>query len=50
MGFPGQEYWNGLPFPSPKDPPDTGIGPTSPALASGFFTSEATKEDSTSRA
>ena len=23
MGFPGQEYWSGLPFPSPRDLPDS---------------------------
>ena len=38
MGFPRQEYWSGLPFPSPGDLPDPGIEPTSPALAGGFFT------------
>ena len=27
MGFPRQEYWNGLPFPSPGDIPDPGIEP-----------------------
>ena len=27
MGFPRQEYWSGLPFPSPGDPPDPGIEP-----------------------
>ena len=27
MGFPRQEYWNGLPFPSPGDVPDPGIKP-----------------------
>ena len=32
MGFPRQEYWSGLPFPSPGDLPDPGIKPTSPAL------------------
>ena len=32
MGFPGQEYWNGLPFPSPGDLLDPGIEPTSLAL------------------
>ena len=31
MGFPRQEYWNGLPFPSPGDPLDPGIKPSSPA-------------------
>ena len=28
MGFPRQEYWSGLPFPSPGDLPDLGIKPT----------------------
>ena len=35
MGFPRQEYWSGLPLPSPGDLPDPGINPTSivsPAL------------------
>ena len=32
MGFPRQEYWGGLPFPSPGDLPDPGIEPGSPAL------------------
>ena len=40
MGFPRQEYWNGLPFPTPGDLPDPRIEPESPALADGFFTSE----------
>ena len=40
MGFPRQEYWNGLPFPSPRDLPDPGIEPMSPALAGRFFTTE----------
>ena len=40
MGFPRQEYWSGLPFPSPGDLPNPGIGPTSPALAGEFFTTE----------
>ena len=29
MGFSKQEYWNGLPFPSPGDLSDPGIGPMS---------------------
>ena len=44
-GFSGQEYWNGLPFPSPRDLPNQGMKPTSlasPALAGGFFTTSAT--------
>ena len=40
MGFPGQEYWSGVPFLSPGDIPDPGIEPVSPALAGGFFTTE----------
>ena len=47
MGFPRQEYWNGLPFPSPGDLPDPEIEPMSlmsPALAGGFFTTSATWE------
>ena len=40
MGFLRQEYWSRLPFPSPGDLPDSGIKPTSPALAGGFFTTE----------
>ena len=40
MGFPRQEYWSGLPFPSPGDRPDPGIEPRSSALAGGFFTIE----------
>ena len=41
MGFSRQEYWSGLPCPSPGEDPDPGIEPVSllsPALASGFFT------------
>ena len=32
MGFSRQEYWTGLPFPSPEDLPNSGIKPGSPAL------------------
>ena len=32
MEFSRQEYWSGLPFPSPGDLPDLGIGPESPGL------------------
>ena len=42
MIFSKQEYWRGLPFPSPEDFPNTGIKPASlrsPALAGRFFTS-----------
>ena len=40
MGFSRQEYWSGLPTPSPGDLPIPGIEPTSPTLAGGFFTTE----------
>ena len=40
MGFPRQEYWSGLSFPSLGDIPDTGIEPVSPALAGGFLSTE----------
>ena len=43
MGLSWQEYWSGLPFPSPGNLPDSGIKPTSPespALAGRFFTPE----------
>ena len=33
MGFPRQEYWSGLPFPSPGDLPNPEIQPVFPALA-----------------
>jgi len=40
MGFSRQEYWSGLPFPSPGDLPDPGIEPLSPEFADRFFTTE----------
>ena len=40
MGFPRQEYWNALPFPSTGALPDPGIDPASPALGGGFLTTE----------
>ena len=40
MGFPRQEIWNELPFPSLGDLPNPGIGLISPALADGFFSTE----------
>ena len=51
MGLSRQEYWSGLPFPSPEDDlPGPGIKPTSlmsPVLAGRFFTSSATWEATT---
>ena len=40
-GFSRQEYWSGLPFPSPGNLPDPGVEFVSPALAGGFFTTNA---------
>ena len=40
MKFSGQEYWNGLPFPSPGDIPDPGTEPASPALQADSLLSE----------
>ena len=40
MGFSRQEYWSGLPFPSPGDLPDPGIKPRSSALQADALTSE----------
>ena len=40
MGFSRQEYWSGLPFPSPGDLPDPGIKPSSPALQADTLPSE----------
>ena len=40
MGFPRQEHWSGLPFPSPGDLPNPGIEHMSPALVGRFFTTE----------
>ena len=40
MEFSRQEYWSGLPFPSPGDLPDPGINPGSPALQADVLPSE----------
>ena len=40
MGFPWQEYWNGLPFPSPGYLLDPEIEPTSPAFQADSLPSE----------
>ena len=40
MGFSRQEYWSGLPFPSPGDLPNPGIEPRSPALQANSLPAE----------
>ena len=40
MGFSRQEYWSGLPFPSPGDLSNPGIEPRSPALEADALTYE----------
>ena len=40
MDFSRQEYWSGLPFPSPGDLPDSGIEPRSPELQADALPSE----------
>ena len=40
MGFPRQEYWSGLPFPSLVDLPNPRMEPMSSALAGRFLTTE----------
>ena len=47
MEFSRQEYWSGLPFPTPGDLPNSGIESTSlmfPSLPGGFFTTSTTWE------
>ena len=48
MEFSRQEYWRGLPFPTPGNLPNAGIEPmslTSPAFAGRFFTTEPPSRD-----
>ena len=40
LGFPRQEYWGGVAISSPRDLPNPGTEPASPALAGEFFTTE----------
>jgi len=40
LGFSRQEYWSGLPFPSPGDLPDPGIKPGSPVLQADSLSTE----------
>ena len=44
MRLPRQEFWSGLPFPSPGDLPDPGIKPISSALAGRFFITEPSRK------
>ena len=51
-GVSRQEYWSGLPYPPPGDPPDPGIKSTSPGSscsAGGFFTTLSPQEAQSSR-
>ena len=45
IGFSRQEYWSGLPFPSPGDLPDPGIESRSPALEADTLTSVTSPEE-----
>ena len=47
MGFSRQEYWSGLPLPSPRDLPNPGIEPGSPAFQADTLTSEPPGKPST---
>ena len=44
MGFSGQEYWSGLPFPTPGDLPNPGIKAGSPALQADSLPSESLRQ------
>ena len=53
MEFPRQEYWSGLPFPSPEDLPNPGIepmSPVSPALQVGSLPTEPSGTPTVNRA
>ena len=43
MGFSRQEYWSGLPFPSPGDLPDPGIELRSPTLQADAYVDKSSK-------
>ena len=49
MGFSRQEYWSGLPFPSPGDLPKPGIKPASPSLTGRLLTTEPSGKHPTNR-
>ena len=44
MGFSRQEYWSGLPFPSPEELPNPGIRPWSPASQADSLPFESYRE------
>ena len=44
VGFPRQDYWSGVPLPTPGHLPNPEIEPTFPALAGRFFTNGTTSE------
>ena len=44
MGFPRQDYWSGLPFPSPGDLPNPGVEPGALALQEDPLPSEPLRE------
>ena len=44
IGFPRQEHWHGLPFPTPGDLPTSGTEPRSPALQADSLSSEAAEK------
>ena len=46
MAFSRQEYWSGVPFPSPGDPPNPGIEPRSPALRADALLSDPPRKPS----
>ena len=49
MGFSRQEYWSGLPFPSPGDLSDPGIEPRSPTLQADALSSASPGKHSKNR-
>ena len=48
MAFSRQEYWSGLPFPSPGDLPNPGIEPSSPTLQADALPTELPEKPKTS--
>ena len=48
MAFSRQEYWSGLPFPSPGDLPNPGIEPSSPTMQADALLTELPEKPKTS--